>query len=174
MKYRTYRLVQDNRVVLGAGLWVQVDSVVGRPGPRPGPDRRRQGGPFLRCRELPDRSAAFHLVPYGTGCAVVLPLAIGTCATEVAVDLDASGKRLRVSISYDLPFAGRTGIPQASATARDEERVNVARAVRPQLYFLDATSYELDVLAAKLEDRTLLSIMAILRQLLAPAEEGPQ
>ena len=131
MKYRTYRLVQDNRVVLGAGLWVQVDRVVGRPGPRPGPDRRRQGSPFLRYRELPDGPAAFHLVPYSTGYAIVLLLTISTRATKVAVNLNVSGKRLRVSISYDLPFVGRIGIPQALATARDKERVNIARAVRP-------------------------------------------
>ena len=85
----------------------------------------------MRCRELPNGSAAFYLVPYGAGCPVILPLTIGTRATKVAVDLNASGKRLRVSISYDLPFTGRTRIPQASATARDKERVNIARAVRP-------------------------------------------
>ena len=81
-------------------------------------------------RELPGGFAELHLISYGIYYRVVLPLIVGITTTEVTVELDTSGKRVRVSISYELPLIIRIRIPQASATTRDKERVDIARAVR--------------------------------------------
>jgi len=65
----------------------------------------------LSSRELLGGFTIFHLVLYGIRYSVVLPLTISTRATKVTVKLNASRKRVRVSISYELPFAVRIRIP---------------------------------------------------------------
>ena len=66
---------------------------------------------FLFLRELPGGFAKLHLISYGVYCRVVLPLIVGIIATEVIVEFDISGKRVRVSISYELPLIIRIRIP---------------------------------------------------------------
>ena len=66
---------------------------------------------FLFLRELPGGFAKLHLISYGIYYRVVLPFTVGIIATKVTVKLDISGKRVRVSISYELPLIVRIRIP---------------------------------------------------------------